>query len=42
MLADGGLLANGLEAVLYADPKMDITDEVLKLLNADKTVAVKE
>jgi outer membrane protein len=42
VLADGGLLANGLESVLYADPKMDITDEVLKLLNADKPAVVKE
>lgn len=41
VLADGGLLGNGLESVLYADPKMDITDEVLKILNADKP-SVKE
>lgn len=39
VLADGGLLGNGLESVLYADPKMDITDEVLKILNADKPAA---
>jgi len=39
VLADGGLLGNGLESVLYVDPKMDITDEVLKILNADKPVA---
>lgn len=41
VLADGGLLGNGLESVLYVDSKMDITDEVLKILNADK-VAAKE
>jgi len=41
VLATGGVLGNGLESVLYADPKMDITDDVLKLLNADKP-AVKE
>lgn len=39
VLADGGLLGNGLESVLYADSKMDITDEVLKVLNADKPAA---
>lgn len=39
VLATGGLLGNGLESVLYADPKMDMTDEVLKVLNADKPVA---
>jgi len=39
VLAQGGLLANGLESVMYADPKMDITDEVLKILNADKPAA---
>lgn len=39
VLADGALLGNGLESVLYADPKMDITDEVLKILNADKAAA---
>jgi Skp family chaperone for outer membrane proteins len=39
VLADGGLLGNGLESVLYADPQMDITDDVLKILNADKTAA---
>ncbi len=38
VLADGGLLGNGLESVLYVDAKMDITDEVLKILNADKAV----
>jgi len=42
VLADGGLLGNGLESVLYADPKMDITDEVLKVLNADKPATTKE
>ncbi len=36
VLEEGGLLSNGLEPVLYADPKMDITSDVLKLLNADK------
>ena len=39
VMATGGVLNNGLESVLYADPKMDITDDVLKLLNADKPVA---
>lgn len=39
VLADGGLLGNGLESVLYVDPKMDITDDVLKILNADKNAA---
>jgi len=42
VLADGGLLGNGLESVLYVDPKMDITDEVLKILNADKSSTGKE
>lgn len=42
VLSQGGLLANGLESVLYADPRMDLTDEVLKVLNADKTAAGKE
>jgi Skp family chaperone for outer membrane proteins len=36
VLEGGGLLANGLEPVLYSEPKMDITGDVLKLLNADK------
>jgi len=36
VLEAGGLLANGLESVLYAEPKMDITSDVVKLLNADK------
>lgn len=31
-----GLLANGLEPVLYSDPKLDITDDVMAILNADK------
>ena len=34
VLDSSGLLANGFEGVLYSDPKMDITDEVLKNLNA--------
>jgi Skp family chaperone for outer membrane proteins len=38
VLESGGLLANGLEPVLYAEPKMDITADVVKLLNADKPV----
>ena len=42
VLADGGLLGNGLESVLYVEPKMDITDEVLKILNADKPATIKE
>ena len=42
VLAQGGLMANGLESVLYANPKMDMTEEVLKLLNADKATAGKE
>lgn len=36
VFATGGVLNNGLESVLYSDAKMDITDDVLKLLNADK------
>ena len=36
VLESGGLLANGLEPVLYADPAMDITDEVISLLNAGR------
>jgi Skp family chaperone for outer membrane proteins len=36
VLESGGMLANGLEAVLYADPAMDITDDVIRLLNAGK------
>ena len=36
VLEGSGLLANGLEPVLYSEPKMEITDDVLKLLNADK------
>lgn len=41
VLESGGLLANGLEPVLYSDPKFDITEDVIKILNADKP-AVKE
>ena len=36
VLESGGLLSDGLEPVLYAEPKMDITEDVVKLLNADK------
>lgn len=36
VLESGGLLANGLEPVLYVDPKWDITADVIKVLNADK------
>lgn len=36
VLESGGLLANGLEPVLYANPAMDITDQVIQLLNAGK------
>jgi len=36
VLESGGLLANGLEPVLYASPAMDITDQVIQLLNAGK------
>ena len=36
VLDQSGLLANGLEPVLYAEPKMEITDEVLKTLNAER------
>ena len=36
VLEQSGLLANGLESVLYSDPKVDITDEVMTALNADK------
>jgi outer membrane protein len=42
VLSKGGLLANGLDAVLYSDSKMEITDDVLKILNADKPAAEKE
>ncbi len=42
VLADGGLLGNGLESVLYVDPKMDVTADVLKILNADKPAAARE
>lgn len=36
VLDRGGILANGLEPVLYAEPLPDITTEVLKTLNADR------
>jgi len=36
VLESGGLLANGLEPVLYSEPKMDLTADVIKVLNADK------
>lgn len=36
VLESGGLLANGLEPVLYADPAADITDQVIQLLNAGR------
>lgn len=36
VLESGGMLANGLEPVLFADPAMDITDEVIRLLNAGR------
>ena len=36
VLECAGLLANGLEPVLYSEPKMDITADVIKVLNADK------
>ena len=36
VLESGGMLANGLEPVLYADPAVDITDEVIRLLNAGR------
>ncbi len=36
VLDRGGVLGNGLEPVLYAQPAMDITAEVLAVLNADK------
>jgi len=39
VLESSGLLANGLEPVLYADPKTDITDAVMTILNADKPAA---
>lgn len=42
VLADGALMPNGLESVLYADATMDVTDDVLKRLNADKPAAAKE
>jgi Skp family chaperone for outer membrane proteins len=36
VLDSSGLVASGFEAVLYSDEKMDITDAILSLLNADK------
>jgi Skp family chaperone for outer membrane proteins len=39
VLEQSGLLANGLEPVLYAEPKMEITDAVLKILNAERPAA---
>ena len=36
VLESGGLLANGLEPVLYAEPGADITDEVVRVLNAGR------
>lgn len=36
VLESGGLLANGLEPVLYAEPGADLTDEVIRILNAGK------
>jgi outer membrane protein len=36
VLDTSGLLANGFESVLFSDGKLDITDEVLKVLNAEK------
>ncbi len=36
VLDQSGLLANGLESVLYVEQTLDITDAVLKMLNADK------
>lgn len=39
VLDQSGVSANGLESVLYAEPKMEITDEVLKSLNADRPAA---
>lgn len=36
VLESGGMLANGLEPVLYAEPASDITDEVIRVLNAGR------
>ena len=36
VLEQSGLLANGLESVLYSEPRLDITDDVMTILNADK------
>lgn len=36
VLESGGLLANGLEPVLYVEPGSDITDEVVRVLNAGR------
>ncbi len=36
VLESGGLLANGLEPVLYAESGADLTDEVIRILNAGK------
>lgn len=42
VLASGGALVNGLESVLYSDPGMDVTADVLRILNADKPSVSKE
>ncbi len=39
VLECGGQLANGLEPVLYAEPTMDITDDVIRLLNAGQSAS---
>ena len=36
VLESGGLLANGLEPVLYVEPGTDLTDEVIRVLNAGR------
>lgn len=36
VLESGGMLANGLEPVLYAETGIDITDEVVRVLNAGR------
>jgi len=36
VLDSSGQVASGFEAVLFADEKLDITEPVLKVLNANK------
>ena len=36
VLDSSGMLANGFEGVVFSDEKMDVTEDVLKVLNADR------